>query len=132
MKTLTQPQLINNLFQTLSSLNLSDLDQVMTKVINLRKQKLPTVLSRTETQLLKKINITAPNEIQKRYNFLYSKRKKETLTDDNYQELLELTTYMESLNVKRLENLIELAKNRNLTLDELSEQLQLKSNFHVI
>jgi len=69
--------------------------------------------------------------IQKRYNFLIKKRNNETLTDEEYQELLELTTYMENLGVKRLEYLLELAKLRNLSLDEIVEQLQLKPRLYV-
>jgi len=38
---------------------------------------------------------------------------------------------MENLGVKRLEYLLELAKLRNLSLDEIVEQLQLKPRLYV-
>jgi len=131
MNTLIHTQQLNSIYQSLSILNVIELDQVMQEVLILRRKKLPSVLSQNETELLKKINAGAPSVIQKRYNFLVKKRNNETLTDEEYQELLELTTYMENLGVKRLEYLLELAKLRNLSLDEIVEQLQLKPRLYV-
>jgi len=131
MNTLIHTQQLNSIYQSLSILNVIELDQVMQEVLILRRKKLPSVLSQNETELLKKINTGAPSVIQKRYNFLVKKRNNETLTDEEYQELLELTTYMENLGVKRLEYLIELAKLRYLSLDEIVEQLQLKPRLYV-
>jgi len=131
MNTLIHTQQLNSIYQSLSILNVIELDQVMQEVLILRRKKLPSVLSQNETELLKKINTGAPSVIQKRYNFLVKKRNNETLTDEEYQELLELTTYMENLGVKRLEYLLELAKLRNLSLDEIVEQLQLKPRLYV-
>jgi len=131
MENLIPNQPLTGIFQTLSSLSLSDLDQVMKQVIGLRKQKLPGVLSQAEADLLKKINTPIPLEIQQRYNYLIDLRKQEKLTDDEYQELLELTTFTENLNVKRLENLLQLAKLRNISLDDLIEQLELKPQLNV-
>jgi len=131
MENLIPNQPLTGIFQTLSSLSLSDLDQVMKQVIGLRKQKLPGVLSQVEADLLKRINTPPPFEIQQRYNYLIDLRKQEKLTDDEYQELLELTTFTENLNVKRLENLLQLAKLRNISLDDLIEQLELKPQLNV-
>jgi len=124
-------QQLNNIYQSLSILNLTELDQIMQEIIVLRRKKMPTVLSQNETELLQKINTVAPLSIQKRYNFLIKKRKEEILDDIQYQELLELTAYMENLGVKRLEYLLELAKLRNLSFDEIVEQLQLKPRLYV-
>jgi len=132
MNTLNHTQQLNTIYQTLSTLNVIELEQVMQEVLILRRKKLPTVLSQNETELLKKINTGAPSVIQKRYNFLVKKRNNETLNDVEYLELLELTAYMENLGVKRLEYLLELAKLRNSTLDEVVEQLQLKPRLYDI
>jgi hypothetical protein len=131
MNTLIHTQQLNNIYQSLSTLNVIELDQVMQEVLILRRKKLPSVLTQNETELLKKINSGAPAVIQKRYDFLVKKRKNETINDEEYQELLELTAYMENLGVKRLEYLFELAKLRNLSLDEIVEQLQLKPRLYV-
>jgi len=131
MNILTHTQQLNSIYQSLSILNVIELEQVMQEVLVLRRKKLPTVLTEHETELLRKINAGAPAVIQKHYNFLVKKRNNETLSDDEYQELLELTAYMENLGVKRLEYLLELAKLRNSTLDEIVEQLQLKPRLYV-
>jgi len=132
MNTLNHTQQLNTIYQSLSILNVIELEQVMQEVLILRRKKLPTVLTQNETELLKKINTGAPSVIQKRYNFLVKKRNNETLNDEEYLELLELTAYMENLGVKRLEYLLELAKLRNSTLDEVVEQLQLKPRLYDI
>jgi len=131
MNILTHTQQLNSIYQSLSILNVVELEQVMQEVLVLRRKKLPSVLTQHETELLRKINAGAPAVIQKHYNFLVKKRNNETLSDDEYQELLELTAYMENLGVKRLEYLLELAKLRNSTLDEIVEQLQLKPRLYV-
>ena len=131
MNTLIHTQQLDKIYQSLSILNVIELDQVMQEVVILRRKKLPTVLSQNETELLRKINAGAPSVIQKRYSFLVKKRNSETLNDIELPELLELTAYMENLGVKRLEYLLELAKLRNLSLDEIVEQLQLKPRLYV-
>jgi len=119
------------IFQTLSSLSLSELDQVMKQIIGLRKQKLPGVLSQVEADLMKKINKTLPPEIQLRYDYLMNLRHCGEIKEAEYQELLELTSFSENLNVKRLEFLMQLAKLRNVSLDDLIEQLELKPQLNV-
>jgi len=131
MENLGQTQQLNQIFQSLSSLGLSELDQVMKRLIGLRKQRLTTVLTEIETDLLKKINSSTPIEIQSRYDHLLTKRNQETLSDLDYAELIELTNYTESLNVQHLEYLVDLAKLRNIPLDELIQQLELKPHLNV-
>jgi len=131
MDNISQPQQLNQIFQSLTSLGLSELDQVMKKLIGLRRQRLSTVLTQTESDLLKKINTSAPAEIQKRFDNLLGKRDNETLSDNEYEELLELTRYTETLNVQRLEYLLELSRLRNIPLDELIRQIELKPQLNV-
>jgi hypothetical protein len=131
MENLISHQLLTRIFQTLSSLSLSDLDLVMKQVIGLRRQKLPGVLSQVEADLMKKINKTPPPEIQLRYDYLMNLRQSEEIKEAEYQELLELTSFTENLNVKRLEFLMQLAKLRNVSLDDLIEQLELKPQLNV-
>jgi len=131
MENLIPNQPLSSIFQTLSSLSLSDLDLVMKQVIGIRKQKLPGVLSPAEADLLKKINTPTPHEIQQRYDYLIRLRNREELNETQYQELIELTSFTENLNVKRLEYLVQLAKLRNVSLDDLIEQLELKPQLNV-
>jgi len=131
MENIVQKQHLDNIYQTLSGLNLLELNQVMNKVMRLRKQKLPTVLSQVETELMRKINKGLPLDIQKRYDFLLTKKKAQELSDDEYVELLELTSFSEQFNVQRLERIVELSKIRNKPFDELILELGLKSDLNV-
>ncbi|MFW0859217.1 MAG: hypothetical protein AAGB97_03420 [Dehalococcoidia bacterium] len=62
-----------------------------------------------EAKLLLKINEGFPPELRKRYNELIAKRRAESLTPDEYDELLCLTDEVESLEALRMEYLAELA-----------------------
>jgi len=130
MATTIHSQQFDPIFQSLSILNVNELDLLMQEILVLRRQKMPSVLTKSETELLRNINAGAPTVIQRKYNSLVKKRSDETLSDEEYSELLKLTSYMESLNVKRLANLIELANLRNVSLDELIEQLQIKPRYN--
>ena len=117
-----QPQL-TNISQALPQLGVAELDSLMLQIIDLRKSKLPGVLNGKETKLLQAINRGVPTEIKERYDVLIGKKEKEDLTEDDYQELIELTAYMENHNVQRLKSLVELAKLRNVSLDDIIAQL---------
>lgn len=115
-----------HIIQVLSRLSLKEIDLAMQKLIELRKQKLPSVLSIEETEILKNINRGVPDEINSRYNALKEKRNQESLTEEEHKELIELTGYMEQHDVARLQSLVELAKIRNISLEELIKNLELK------
>jgi len=72
-----------------------------------------------------------PIDIQKRYDYLLEKKNDETLNDKEYQELLEITSYSENFNARRLVYIVELAKIRNKTIDELISELELNRGLDV-
>jgi hypothetical protein len=80
-------------------------------------------MSNNEAELLLQINQGLPPEIQQRYQELIAKRRSETLTSDEYSELLRLTGTVESLEAKRVESLAELAIHRKTSITALMEQL---------
>lgn len=127
----TPKQSFQEIYQSLQGLNVRELEELMTQILHLRRQKLPTVLSQNETELLKKINRGLPSSIQKRYNFLIKKRHEEALSPTEYDELLELTSYTENHDAQRLKHLLELARLRNQTLDEIITDLQIKPRLYV-
>jgi hypothetical protein len=61
----------------------------------------------TESELLIKINGCIPHDLQERYFELIDKRRSETLTPGEYNELLKLTDEVEKRDVKRVEFLKE-------------------------
>ena len=93
MENIVQKQHLDNIYKTLASLNLPELNQVMNKIIRSRKQKLPSVLSEEETDLMRKINRSLPKDIQGRYDFLLRKKEQKSLNSDEYKELLEITSF---------------------------------------
>ncbi len=67
-----------------------------------------------------------PPQLQERYDILITKRRTNTLTNEEYQELLELGDRIEAIDVKRIEYLSELAKLRQTSLTSLIQELQLQ------
>ncbi len=122
---------LDTIYKTLNQLNVADLDKVMHQIIDLKQRKNPSILSRKESDLLKAINVGLPKELQNRYNVLVKKRHNETLTDIEYEELLTLTEQVEKLDNQRLSNLLELAKLRNQSLDNVITSLELKPRLYV-
>lgn len=125
LNTIQNPQF----YQTLNKLSVNELDELIGEIMQLRKQKLPNVLSNIETELLRKINAGVLPTIQKRYAILFKKRQKETLTDADYEELIALTSYIENHNAQRLSYIIELSQIRNTTVDDVIASLELKKNY---
>ena len=128
LNTIQNPQF----YQTLTTLSVNELDELLGEIMQLRKQKLPNILSNNETELLRKINAGVLPMIQKRYNVLVKKRQKETLTEADYEELLTLTSYIENHNTQRLSYIIELSQIRNTTVDEIIASLELKPRLYVV
>lgn len=80
-------------------------------------------LSKKETELFLIINQGLPADQQQRIEALTEKMEFESITDAEHKELLQLTDAMESAQVKRLKAVVELAKVRNVSLDEMLRQL---------
>ena len=73
-----------------------------------------------------KINQPVPTELQPRHEGLIARRDERTLSPEARQELLRLTGQVELLEAERVRHLIELARLRNVSLDELMRQLGMK------
>lgn len=82
----------------------------------------------TETQLLQQINIGFSAETWEQYRALIAKRRAETLTSAEHQQLIALSDRLEHLNVKRISALIQLANLRNQSLPELMQSLGISPN----
>ncbi len=114
------------LLKAVGQLNQSDLEQFVFQVIALRARRQASSLPRAESELLLKINKGVSLDLQARYNELIAKRQAETLTPDEYEELLGLTQQVERLDVHRLEHLAELARLRGTSLTALMENLGIR------
>jgi hypothetical protein len=116
----------DELLKAVGRLSQPDLEQFVFQAIALRAKRQAPNLPRAESELLLKINKEIPTAIQKRYNELIVRRQAETLTPDEHEELLRLTQQVERLEVRRVENLAELARLREMSLTALMENLGIR------
>ena len=111
------------LLEAIEQLDQAELDDFVHRVIALRAKRQAPSLSKSESELLQRINQGIPVGMQKRYNELIAKRKEETLEPQEYGELLDLTDQVEELEAERVADLVELARLRQVSLDTLMTQL---------
>jgi hypothetical protein len=111
------------LLKAVEQLSLPDLDQFVSKVIVLQAQRKAPTLPQAEVELLLKINQSVPLDTQKHYDELLVKRQAETLMIDEHRELLHLSNQIEKLQAQRIENLVELARLRGISLITLMGNL---------
>ena len=74
-------------------------------------------LSQAESELMQRINQGLPEETWVRYHDLVAKRKAETLTSEQHQELMRLSDQVEMDYAQRLEIVLELARLRGTLLE---------------
>ena len=80
-------------------------------------------LSKKETALFLRINRYLTPEQQGRYDELHAKREDETLTLAEHAALLQLVEEVETIWVDRVQALLELARLRRLSPQQLMQQL---------
>jgi hypothetical protein len=82
------------------------------------------VASATEDELLKKVNLGIAQEKWERYHTLRSKREEETLSSTEHAELISISDEIEEANARRMPYLLQLAKLKNRSLEELIRELK--------
>lgn len=111
------------LLKAVDQLPTFEFEQFVEQILLRRAQRHAPRLSATESQLLLKINQGIPADLQQKYDELIRKRRAETITPEEYSELLRLTNQIEKLDAERVSWLIELARYRQLSLPALMKQL---------
>lgn len=114
---------LDELIQAANQLNSSDLDRLLQEVVILRAHRKANVLPLEEAQLLQKINQGIAPELRAQYQTLRKKKEAETLTDAEYNTLIQLSNQIEQFGAQRLEALANLAQLRQVSLSELMETL---------
>ncbi len=112
--------------QGIARLRMTDLERFVDRVIALQAQRRAPSLPKHEAELLQKINQGLPIEIRQRYEELNDKLHEETITPEEHQEFLQLVDRLELADAERLRHLIELADIRNVTVDTLMNQLDIR------
>ncbi len=95
----------NELLNIVDQLNLSDLEQLMARIIALQAKSKAPSLPKEESELLMKINKGLPSDIQKRFDKLVARRQDEILTPNEQKELISLTEKIEQTDAERMKSL---------------------------
>ncbi len=114
---------IEDLIRAVDQLPASELDDFVQRVLILRARRRAPALDLTEAQLLQRINQELPRDNRDRYRELMKLRDAQALTAEQYQELLQLTDQVEKSQANCVEALVELAQLRNVSVDQLMDQL---------
>ena len=114
---------LDELIKAAHQLDPTDLDRLLHQVIVLRAHHKTNVLPEEEAQLLQKINQGIDSELRSRYQVLREKREAETLTDGEYEILIQLSNQIEQCGAERLEALATLAQLRQVSLSVIMESL---------
>lgn len=98
-----------------------DLERVAHQVAQLRMRQVTGL----EAELLQTARRRRPRAFERRYRELMQKRREETLTEAEYEELLSLTDEAEAFDTRRIKALSALADMRQTDLDTLMRELGL-------
>ncbi len=115
-----------DLLQAVEQLTNTEIEEFMVNIMAFRAKKITNNLSNKETELLLKINDTLDKNIQEKYQLLITKRQKEELNNNEYEELLTLTELIEKHQNKHLKYLVELSNLRGCSLEKLMNELEIK------
>jgi hypothetical protein len=116
---------LDEVLDGVAKLDTPELERFLSQVSILLAQPKAPSLPQREAELLQKINQGLPTVLQQRYDELSAKLKADTITPGEHQELLQLIDKIELADAERLQHLIELARLRNTSLDELMDQLSI-------
>ncbi|MEZ4959938.1 MAG: hypothetical protein R2830_08970 [Saprospiraceae bacterium] len=120
----------NELLSVVSKMPTPELEKLSKQINRLVGQRREEVASKQEFDLLRRIRKPLFSEEQgKKYKVLHKKLKVNALTSIEHEEFLKLIQLRESKGVIRLESMIELAKLRDVSFDELLDQLDMTAPF---
>jgi hypothetical protein len=122
---------LDELIKAADGLDASDLDLLLQQVVFLRARRKTPVLPAEEAELLLKINQGIPADLIANYQVLLKKREAETLTDAEYDRLIQLSNEIEQIGVQRLEALAQLAQLRQVSILDLMATLGIQPMSYV-
>lgn len=114
---------LDKVLDGMAQLEISELERFAFNVNTLVARRKAPSLSQREAELLQQINDGLPATARQRYNVLNEKLLDETITSQEHQEFGDLVDQIEQADAERLQQLVELAQLRNVSLDTLMEQL---------
>lgn len=118
--------MLEQLLEGAAQLDTPELKNFLSKVGLLLANRQESALSASETELIQKINQGLPIGTQQRYDELQTKLRNETIMPEEHQALLALVDVIEQASAERLKYLIALSQLRQVSLDNVMEQLEIK------
>ena|ERR1051325_6029240 len=115
------------LLKAVEQLSAQELERFFDKIVEMRAQQKAPRLTLQESELLARINQPIARDTRQRYHDLIEKRRASLLNEAEYEELLRLTDEIEKADAERVRSLVELARVRNLSLDDLIKQLGIQA-----
>jgi hypothetical protein len=124
---LGQIMTLDELLKAANQLDKTDLETLLNRLLLMRARRQAPILPTQEASLLIQINQGIPMDLYQQYQTLAEKRDAETLTDQEYQTLLQLSDRIEQLTAHRLEALVNLATLRQVPLLQLMDDLGIQA-----
>ena len=121
----------DDLLRAADQLRPEELEQFVSQLLTLRAHRQAPCLSRSETELLQRINHPLPDTLRSRYAELIAKRDERTLTPEEHAELLRLTDESEIAETGGVRAIRELAELRKTSFDAIFQELGIPRNGHV-
>jgi hypothetical protein len=119
---------VSEIIKSAAGLDIQDFENLYKKLSVLRVQKHgQPALNKAESKLLSQINAPFPSEKWERLKYLDWKLELSALSEAEEIESLQLAEAYESYSIERLKNLSDIATLRQVSIEELSEQLGINS-----
>jgi hypothetical protein len=113
-----------DLLQATRQLTLQELKEFSAQVVAIYQERQSAAVT-TEAPLLDVVHRSLPQPTQQRWDELLAKRDDASLSESEYEELLQLTDEVEALNVQRMTAVSQLAQARGVDLRTIMRQLNL-------
>jgi hypothetical protein len=113
-----------DLLQATRQLTLQELKEYSAQVVAIYQERESAAVT-TEAPLLDVVHRSLPQPTQQRWDELLAKRDDASLSESEYEELLQLTDEVEALNVQRMTAVSQLAQARGVDLRTIMRQLNL-------
>lgn len=120
-----------DLLHGVESLPTEELEQFVARVLALCARRKANSLSEQESKLLQLINRPVPATLQSRYDLLTHEQRANTLSADEYAELLQILEQIEQFDAERVQHLVTLAQLRQVSLDKLMQDLGIRQPEYV-
>ena len=114
------------LLEALARLPSAEFNRLFDQINRMRAQRCAPGLPAQQALLLQTINEGLSDEEWSRLKALITKREEESITAHELTELKQLTDQLESLQVRRLRALLDLAQLRAVPLDQLMADLGIR------